>query len=126
MGLGGKWRQGNETDTLPLWEDGLSQSEQKRPQMKGRKPEKRRKMEQGRSQRTTGSSAKRTEMKAGACWGKANREKNLRNIVQKTERIKKPYKSASYPAAVSETPVHLHQHHTTTDQHQGRRFGVVF
>lgn len=65
-------------------------------------------------------------MKAGACWGKANREKIFRNIVQNTERIKKkPYKSASYPAAVSETPVHLRQHHTT-DQHQGRRFGVVF
>lgn len=45
MGLGGKWRQGNETDTLPLWEDGLSQSEQKKKEkgkMKGRKPEKRR------------------------------------------------------------------------------------
>ena len=65
-------------------------------------------------------------MKAGACWGKANREKNFRNIVQKTERIKKkPYKSASYPAAVSETPVRLRQYHTT-DQHQGRRFGVDF
>ena len=40
MELGGKRRQGNETDTLPLWEDGLSQSEQKRAKMKGRKPEK--------------------------------------------------------------------------------------
>lgn len=59
MGLGGKRRQGNETDMLPLWEDGLSQAEQKRAKMKGRKPEKRRKMEQGRSQETTGSRAKR-------------------------------------------------------------------
>lgn len=72
-------------------------------------------------------------MKARACRGKANRKnkkktKNFRNILQKTENLKKKkkvYKSASYPAAVSETPVHLRQHHTT-DQHQGRRFGVVF
>lgn len=68
-------------------------------------------------------------MKARACRGKANRKKKkLQGYFAKDrERIKKKkvYKSASYPAAVSETPVHLRQHHTT-DQHQGRRFGVVF
>lgn len=80
-GAGREMETGNETDTLPLWEGGLSQCEQKRAKMKGRKPEKRRKMEQGRSQRTTGSSAKRTEMKAGTCWGKANSEKTFRNIM---------------------------------------------
>lgn len=51
--------------------------------MKGRKAEKRRKMEQGRSQRTTGSSTKRTEMKAGTCWGKEHSEKKLQEYYAK-------------------------------------------
>lgn len=66
-------------------------------------------------------------MKAGACWGKANTEKNLQEYCAKDRENKKivPYKSASYPAAVSETPVRLRQHYTTAP-HQGRRLGVVF
>lgn len=51
--------------------------------MKGRKPEKSRKMEQGRSQRTTGSSTKRTEMKAGTCWGKGQSGKQLQEYYAK-------------------------------------------
>jgi len=35
-------RDGNETDTFPLWEDGLRQPEENKAKMKGRKPEKRR------------------------------------------------------------------------------------
>lgn len=123
-GAGREMETGNETDMLPLWDGGLSQREQTRANLKERKPEKRKKMEQGRSQRTTGNSTKRTEMKAGTCWGKANSEKNFRNIMQKTERNrKKSYENASNPAA--ETPVHLRQHHTT-DQHQWRRLIFTF
>lgn len=44
-GAGREMETGNETDMLPLWDGGLSQCEQTRANMKGRKPEKRKKME---------------------------------------------------------------------------------
>lgn len=122
-GAGRKMETGNETDTLPLWEGGLSQCEQNRAKMKRRKPEKRRKMEQGRSQTTTGSSTKRSKMKAGHVGEKQTVKKTSRILCKRQRIRKKSYENASNPAA--ETHVHLHQHHTT-DQHQGRRFGVDF
>lgn len=68
-----------------------------------------------------------SDMKAGLVGEKQTEsKKKIRISVQKTEKFFwKSYKSANYPDAVSETPVHLRQHHTT-DQHQGRRSGVVF
>lgn len=88
-GAGREMETGNETDTLPLWEGGLSQCEQKTAKMKGRKPEKRRKMEQGRSQRTTGSSAKRTEMKAGTCWEKQTVKKPSGTLCKRQGELEK-------------------------------------
>lgn len=94
-GAGRETETGNETDTLPLWEDGLSQSEQKRAKMKGRKPEKK----DGTREITENNRKQCSEARDEGLLEKSKQRKKLQEYCAKDRENNKkmPYKSASYP-----------------------------